>query len=177
MKTFIPKSALFVALSAFVISAVQGQKLSKTFSGIKKISLSTASGSCKLIKGTTNEVQVNVSYTYSSSDYQPVMEQDGGTLELKEDFAQRGSYSGSSSWELTIPDNMEIRFNSGSGNLEATNMAVRFRGNTGSGDYVWKSVTGESDINTGSGDITIENFRGDIDLSTGSGNVAIAKSE
>src|SRR5579859_5146230 len=177
MKTLILKSALFATLLAFAISTAQSQKMSKTFSGIKKISLSTASGSCKLIKGTTHEVQVSVSYTYTSSDYQPVMEQEGGTLELREDFAQKGSYSGSSSWELTIPDNLEIRYNSGSGDFEANNMVVKLKGNTGSGDYHWRGVTGNSDINTGSGNIFIEDFHGDVDLSTGSGNVDISKSE
>src|SRR5882757_8758607 len=100
MKTLISRSACCLLLLAFAISSAQGQKITKTFSGIKKINLSTASGSCKLIKGATNEVLVNVSHTYSSDDYQPIMEQDGSTLKLKEDFAHKGSYSGNSSWEL-----------------------------------------------------------------------------
>src|SRR5712664_1355857 len=102
MKTFTQRSASCLFLLAFSALTAQGQTVNKTFSGIKRINLSTASGNCKLIKGKTNEVQVKVSYTYSSSDYQPVLEQDGSTLELKEDFVRKGSYSGSSSWELTI---------------------------------------------------------------------------
>src|SRR6185369_2785188 len=161
----------------FVISSAQGQKTSKTFTVIKKISLSTSSGNCKLIKGSTNEVQVSVTDTYSANDFRPIMEQDGSTLELKEDFGKRGSYSGSSSWELTIPDNMEVRFSSGSGNFEANNMAVKISGNTGSGNYRWKNIKGESRINTGSGDISIEDSNGEIDLNTGSGDVDIVKTE
>ncbi len=176
MKTF-RRPIICLFLVAFTISIVQGQKTNKTFTGIKKISLSTSSGNCKLIKGTTNEVVVNVTDTYSSSDFKPIMEQDGTTLELKEDFTKRGSYSGSSSWELTIPDNMEIRFSSGSGNFEANDMAVKISGNTGSGNYRWKSIKGDSRINTGSGDISIEEFQGEIDLNTGSGDVAIMKAE
>jgi hypothetical protein len=176
MKTLIqPIICLF--LLAFVISTVQAQKTSKTFTGIKKIKLSTSSGNCKLVKGTTSEVQVTVTDTYSSNDFRPIMEQDASTLELKEDFANKGSYSGSSSWELTIPDNMEVRFSSGSGNFEANNMAVKISGNTGSGNYRWKSIKGDSRINTGSGDISIEDFQGEIDLNTGSGDVDIVKSE
>src|SRR5262249_38867759 len=152
-----------LCLVAIAISTVSGQKMNKTFNGVKKIRLSTASGNCKLIKGTSTEVQVNVSFTYSSNDYQPIMEQDGSTLELKEDFARKGSYTGSSSWELTIPDNMDVHFSSGSGDFEASDMAVQISGNTGSGDYRWKSVKGDSRINTGSGNITIEDFQGEID--------------
>lgn len=164
-------------LLASVISNAQSQKTSKTFTGIKKITLSTSSGNCKLIKGTTNEVLVTVTDTYSTNDFKPIMEQDGSTLELKEDFGGRGSYSGSSSWELTIPDNMEVRFSSGSGNFEANNIAVKISGNTGSGNYKWKSIKGDSRINTGSGDISIEDFNGEIDLNTGSGDVEIVKAE
>lgn len=160
-----------------MVSNAQDHKTSKTFTGIKKISLSTSSGNCKLIKGSTNDVQVTVTDTYSTSDFKPIMEQDGGKLELKEDFERHGSYSGSSSWELIIPDNMEVRFSSGSGNFEANNMAVKISGNTGSGNYNWKSIKGESRINTGSGDISIEDFNGEIDLNTGSGDVSIAKAE
>jgi hypothetical protein len=175
MKTFI-QSAICLVL-VLVISTAQGQKMNKTFTGIKKISLSTSSGNCKLIKGNSNEVQVTVSYTYSSSDYQPIMEQEGSTLELKEDFARKGSYSGSSSWELTIPDNLVIRFSSGSGDFEANDMAVNISGNTGSGNYRWRNVKGDSKINTGSGDISLEDSRGEIDLNTGSGNVELTKAE
>jgi hypothetical protein len=175
MKTFI-QSAICLVL-VLVISAAQGQKMNKTFTGIKKISLSTSSGNCKLIKGNSSAVQVNVSYTYSASDYQPIMEQEGSTLELKEDFARKGSYSGSSSWELTIPDNLVIHFSSGSGDFEASNMVANISGNTGSGDYLWRGVNGDSRINTGSGNISLEDFHGEIDLNTGSGNIEITKAE
>ncbi|GHM99657.1 hypothetical protein WSM22_11470 [Cytophagales bacterium WSM2-2] len=149
--------------------------MNKTFTGIRKINLTTSSGSCRLVKGTTSEVSVTVRHSYASNDYQPAMEQDGSTLYLKEDFAGRGSYSGSSSWELTVPDNIEIRFSSGSGDFEANDMVLKLTGSTGSGDYRWKNVSGESKINTGSGNITIDDFRGTLDLNTGSGDVAVTK--
>lgn len=103
----------------------QSQEISKSFSGIKKINLSTSAGSCRLVKGSSNDVQVKVSYTYSSDNYRPLMEQDGSTLVLKEDFQNRNSYSGNSSWVLTVPENMEISFSSGSGNFEAKDMSVK----------------------------------------------------
>jgi DUF4097 and DUF4098 domain-containing protein YvlB len=176
MKIIIQAACCFLLLT-FLAPVAQGQKMSKIFSGIKKISLSTSSGNCKLIKGKGNEVQVNVSYTYFSNDYLPIMEQDGSTLELKEDFAKKVSYSGSSSWELTIPEDIEIRYSSGSGDFEASEMAVKISANTGSGDYRWKSITGNSRINTGSGNISINDFHGEIDLNTGSGDVDITKAE
>jgi hypothetical protein len=105
------------------------------------------------------------------------MEQNGSVLELKEDFARKDSYSGYSTWELIIPENLEVKFSSGSGNFEASDMTVSISANTGSGDYRWKSVRGDSKVNTGSGNISIDDFQGDIDLNTGSGNIDIVKSE
>lgn len=176
IKTF-TQTMVCILLLACIFLQAQGQTMSKTFTGIRKISLSTSAGNCKLIKGSTNEVKVTVTHTYSASDFQPVMEQEGSTLELKEDFANRGSHSGNSSWELTIPDNLEVRFSSGSGDFEARDLAVKISGNTGSGNYLWKVIKGDSRINTGSGNITIEDFQGEVDLNTGSGDIDVMKSE
>ncbi len=77
---------------------------------------------------------------------------------------KKGSQSGSSSWVLTLPENMEICFSSGSGNFEASEMTVKISGNTGSGNYPWRKVKEDSKINTGSGDISIDDAQGDIDL-------------
>ncbi|NJN41367.1 MAG: hypothetical protein HC811_03130, partial [Flammeovirgaceae bacterium] len=46
-----------------------------------------------LKKGPGTDVQVNLSYTYSDESFTPVMEQEGNTLILKEDF-KKGSVSG-----------------------------------------------------------------------------------
>lgn len=168
--------ALVLLFLAEVLTA-QGQEISKSFSGIKKINLSTSSGSCTLAKGNLNEVQVKVSYTYSSENYRPLMAQTGSTLMLKEDFQNRNSYSGNSSWTLIIPENMEVSFSSGSGDFEASDISVNVSANSGSGNYGWTNVKGNSKINTGSGDIAIAGYQGDINLNTGSGKMTIVGME
>lgn len=166
---------LFVLLSTGIVAF--GQQVTKTFTGIKKINLSTSSGSCQLIKGSSAEVQVKVTHTFSSDEYKALMEQEGSTLILKEDFSKRGSYSGKSSWVLTIPENLDIKFSTGSGDFEAKDMNVKVSANSGSGNYTWANVKGDSKINTGSGNIIIAGYQGDINLSTGSGKILLADLE
>lgn len=101
------------------------------------------------------------------------MEQEGSTLMLKEDFQNRKSYSGNSSWVLTIPENMEVNFSSGSGDFEAIDLTVNVTANSGSGNYGWANVKGDSKVNTGSGNI-IADYQGNINLNTGSGKINIA---
>jgi DUF4097 and DUF4098 domain-containing protein YvlB len=166
-----------IFLVVFVAAAlvVDAQEVSKTFSDVKKIKINTSSGDITLVKGSTNEVLVKVTYTYSAGDYEPVFEQNGSTLTLKEDFNKR-SVSGSSKWTLTIPDGLDLHASSGSGNVQASNLKVTISANTGSGNYDWKNVTGDANINTGSGDIDLDTYQGDIDLNTGSGTITVAKS-
>lgn len=171
MKT---QKSILVFLFIIVVLVANGQDINKTFSGIKKIRLNTSSGDIVLAKGSSNEVQVKVTFTYGSDEYQPVFEQSGSMLTLKEDFHKQ-SVSGKSTWTLTIPDGLELRASSGSGNVEANDLKMTISANTGSGNYTWKNVSGDSDINTGSGDIELDAYQGDIDLNTGSGNIALTK--
>jgi hypothetical protein len=178
MKSLNPKTSLllFVLLSTGIFTAF-GQQVTKTFTGIKKINLSTSSGSCQLVKSSSNEVQVKVTHTFSSDEYKTLMEQEGSTLILKEDFSKRGSYSGKSSWVLTIPENLDIKFSTGSGDLEINDLTVNINSNSGSGDYDLNNVKGESKVNTGSGDITIAGYKGDLNLNAGSGDIQIKQGE
>jgi len=168
----------FLLLFVVAATVANAQELSKSFSGIKKIKINTSSGDITLVKGNTAEVQVKVTYTYNSGDYQPVFEQNGTSLTLKEDFNNdKRSFSGSSKWTLTIPDGLDIHASSGSGNVQAADLKVTISANTGSGNYDWKNVSGDANINTGSGDIDFDNYQGDVDLNTGSGTITIVKSK
>lgn len=174
MNTFTQKSIFVIALvfAAFVSGA---QTVSKTFSGIKSVKLSTSSGNVVLIKNSSNDVQVKVSSTYDKGDYEPIFEQSGSTLTLKENFNKR-SVSGQSNWELTIPDGLDLSVTSGSGNMEASDLKFNLKANTGSGDYTCRNVSGESKINTGSGTIKLDTYQGNIYLNSGSGDISISKS-
>lgn len=165
-------------LSLMLIIAIGGysqNNISKTFRGIKEIKLSTASGDTEIKKSNNAEVTVEVTYTYSEDNFTPILEQDGDVLILKEKFSNNRSGSGSSSWDLTVPDNLEISFNSGSGDLEARGITTELSANSGSGDVEISNLVGDFSSNTGSGDVAIENYKGDLKINTGSGDIELSK--
>lgn len=175
MKTssFSSLGVLALVLAAWTAGA---QTITKNFTGVKNIRLTTSSGDVLLTKGGSQEVQVEVTSTYDKGDYQPVFEQSGSTLTLKENFEKR-SVSGHSAWKLTIPDGLDLNITSGSGNMEAADLKFTAKVNTGSGDYDWRNVSGESSINTGSGTIHLDTYQGSMRLNSGSGDIRISKSQ
>lgn len=169
----IKKSVVLFAFAAAALAA-NAQEVNKTFSGVKKIKINTSSGDIILAKGSSSDVQVKVTFTYDNNEYTPVLDQSGTTLTLKEDFHKQ-SVSGSSKWTLTVPDGIELRASSGSGNVDASDLKMTISANTGSGNYNWKNISGDADINTGSGDIQLNAYQGNIDLNTGSGDVIVSQ--
>lgn len=53
---FTIKSTAFLLLFCAGVFTAQSQEVSKSFSGIKKIKLTTSSGSCKLVKGSSSNI-------------------------------------------------------------------------------------------------------------------------
>ncbi|NJM24607.1 MAG: DUF4097 domain-containing protein [Bacteroidia bacterium] len=150
------KKILMIAGALWLSVQTQAQEVNKTFTGISKIKMNTASGSCRIVKGTGSEVNVKLTYTYDKDTYKPVLEQEGTTLILKEEFEGR-NHSGSSKWTLTLPDNIDLNFNTGSGDLDVSDVAITMKSNTGSGNIDLQKITGNVKINTGSGNITLQN--------------------
>jgi hypothetical protein len=148
------------------------ERITKDFSGIEKISINTSSGDCILKKGNGSEVKVELVHDFGNG-YEPVIEKEGSKLIIKEEF-KRGSWNGSAKWTLTIPDNMDIRFNTGSGDFEASNLKFELDMNTGSGDIILSSIKGDLRSNTGSGDVEVSDFDGELKANTGSGNMRLA---
>ncbi len=163
-------TAMIMLLAA---SLMAQQKIEKEFSGVKKINMSTSSGDCIVKKGNTNKVLVTVEHTFDSNDYAPEFEQIGTSLRIKEDFNGRGSFSGKSSWTLTIPNDMDIKFNTGSGDFEAKDLKLELNLNAGSGDFIFENMSGEIVCNAGSGDMILDGFDGELRSNTGSGDVRV----
>ena len=164
--------SLFVLVACYTLAGAQ--EITKSFEGIKKIELNAASGDIIVQHGSGDDVQVKLVHTYDEG-FRPVMKQQGGTLILKEEF-DRGTHNGHSTWTLTVPDNLDIRSNSGSGNFEASKVTMSLNMNSGSGNVDLNEVKGEIRLNTGSGNMDVNAFDGTLNSNTGSGNISIEES-
>ena len=157
------------------LTSLAQKEITKNFNGIKKIKVTTASGSCVLNKSQNASVTLKLTYTYSDDDYTPSIVQEGDELVVKEKFHTR-SANGSADWKLTVPDNLSVQFVTGSGDIEAADLSINLNATTGSGDFMFNGVSGDLECTTGSGDVELENAGGSIKATSGSGSFRVSKS-
>ncbi len=165
MKPILTILLLFTATSL----AAQGV-ITDSFSDVTHIELTTGSGDAIFVKGGGTTVDIHLEYTYSDASFEPVIRQSGNTLILEEEFSQRNN-RGRSTWTLTIPDGMDIKFTTGSGDVEATNLLFNLRATLGSGDVSLSYVTGDIRFTAGSGDLDLKTYNGTLRATTGSGDI------
>ena len=152
------------------------QSIDRSFNGITRIDLSTASGDCNIVKG-GKDVRVELEHTYDSDVFTPVLEQKGDRLTLKEEFKRNNRSNGYSKWKLTVPDDIKLSFNTGSGNLNAQDIDINITSNSGSGNVIGKKLKGSLTSNSGSGNTELDQFDGELSVNAGSGNVELADSK
>lgn len=170
---------LLSAIALFLLYATQSlsQTIEKSYTGIKTIEISTASGDCELIKNSSDKVDVTLTHSFDEEKFTPVFEQDGDVLILKEKFKKGSSGYGESKWKLSIPSGLTVKYNSGSGDLMAKGLDLVFSSNAGSGDMRLDDLSGSFKSNSGSGDVDITNYTGDFSINTGSGDVSVSESK
>jgi len=173
------KNTFYLLVLIVVLGPISlfGQKeIRKTFNGIKKIRLTTASGNCSIKKSDNAAVTVLLKHTYDDDEYTPSLTQEGDRLVIKEKFHDNNS-NGSADWTLTVPDNLDIEFTTGSGDVDAAGLSMDLTATTGSGTFVFTNTSGEIKCNTGSGNVELENVDGVIHATSGSGSFRVAKSK
>ncbi|MEM9324077.1 MAG: DUF4097 family beta strand repeat-containing protein [Bacteroidota bacterium] len=164
---------LSFCLGLLILSGAYGQKtIERTFDGIEEIDVSLGSGDASFVKGSSDQVKLVLRHTFD--DYNPTIEKRGDRLFIREE-RNNGNWNrrGDASWEFTVPDGMELEFNTGSGDVEIDGLTMEISVNSGSGDYDLSKVDGEFKMNTGSGDFTIRDSRGEYRINTGSGDIDI----
>ena len=166
MKDFKNLLALLIFIPGLAFAQ---EKVERTFSGIEEIDISVGPGDAIFEKSKDNQVYLTLEHTIE--DYNPTIEQNGNKLDIKEDRRKNGRWSGKAVWKFQIPDNIEIRFNTGSGDTEISGVAVEAKINSGSGDLDFSNISGEIKGNTGSGDISFKDSKGEFKMNTGSGDV------
>ena len=164
---------LLALLCVFVAKAQE--EISKSFEGVKNISINLASGDCTLKKGTTPTIRVELQYTYDNDEFKPQIEQKGSNLIIKEKFEGQ-NHNGWSKWTITIPDGLEVAVNSGSGDIDLSDTSGDVTINTGSGDVEIDTQDGDISVNTGSGDVRLTSGKGNVNINAGSGDIRIVDS-
>ena len=173
------QKALILALMMTLSIGLKAQEktINKSFDGIKAVKINTASGDCRISKSSSKNVEVTLVYTYDDDVFEAIFEKDGSTLIIKEKFKNNSSSRGSSDWKLAVPENMEVSFNAGSGDLDIKDLAIDIKSNTGSGDVNLDNVSGKVKVNTGSGGTNVDYFDGELTVNAGSGDIDLDDSK
>jgi hypothetical protein len=144
---------------------------SLSFTGIQQLDINTVSGNCTLQPADDETLRVDLSYTFPESCFEPLYTKEEDVLELEEDFFG-GSCSGSSEWQITVPDGIDIEFSSASGHFTLTDHQADLSVSTASGHIEVGLYEGQTYLSTASGHVTLENVSGTIEASSASGRVA-----
>lgn len=168
------------ALAAvFLISmaqAKQKENLKQSFDGVDRVKIETVSGDCVVEKGEGEAVTLTVLSAYSPPEsFEPQVNQRGSTLYLEEEIHR--SNSGYSTWILTVPDGIEIDFETASGDLSVSEVNGSYSASTASGDIEFEVSSGDYEFSTASGDIRMDKCKGVFDISTASGDIRTAGCE
>lgn len=166
-----------VACTLAVAAIANAQStINKSFSGIKDVEVNLGSGDIVFEKSTDGKAYVEL--RHDIDNYEPTIAQRGSTLVINEEkMRNRRSWSGSSSWSIKLPDDIEIDYNTGSGDVSMSGLRVEFDANSGSGTFRIQGVSGEIKINTGSGSIRAHESKGRISVNAGSGNIDLSSIE
>ncbi|MEL7005600.1 MAG: DUF4097 family beta strand repeat-containing protein [Bacteroidota bacterium] len=166
--------SLITVLILCVTFGINAQtKIDESFTGITKIDMTTASGNCIVKKASGSKVDVSLEHTFGD-DYNPVIEKNGNKLVIKEERKRR-SWNGKATWVITIPDGIDMKYNTGSGNFEASDLDLELSINTGSGNLDLVNMNGDISANSGSGNMDLNEFSGDVHVNIGSGNLDLSE--
>ncbi len=165
---------LAVMSVTFMNVAIAQKNVKKSFSSKENLKINLVSGDCEIKKSGSNKIEIQLSYTFPEDCFEFKFEETNDALKVSEKFD--GNCRGESNWEIAIPENVHVKFNSASGNLVLNDVSNGFSGNTASGDFKLNKITGSVNINTASGDVDANNIAGDLKLNTASGDVKILNS-
>ena len=163
---------LALALAGQVL-AQEYQVVEKQFKAYETLRIETVSGDVEVVKGKSDQILVKVRYRVEPRDaFEPRFYESGSQLKLEEDWVENSRRS-DVLWTLTVPEKIEIRFSTASGDFSAEDLALTLEASTASGDIQLDGIRGKVDVRTASGDVTIKDGEGRFELSTASGDIEL----
>lgn len=152
------------------IAFAQTKTVKKSYNDIDKIELEVISGDIEI--GASSNGKVQLAGEYDPDQVQVSITNNNGILRIKEKKRAR-RMNEASSWTLKIPNDIMIRSNTASGNVQVEDVNLELYCNTGSGNFSFENIQGLIQLNTGSGNIMLLESQANANCNTGSGNIKI----
>lgn len=74
---------------------------------------------------------------------------------------------------VRVPDQYDVNFKTGAGNITLMEVTGEITGRTGAGNIILEDIEGEVDVKSGAGNVEISGDLEDVDVVTGAGNLSI----
>src|SRR5271156_773551 len=176
--------ALSMCLPAVGLAAERSFDRTLSVNGPVTLHVSTGSGYIHVSPGSDNQVHI-VGHVKSSNSWwggssddavakvaaNPPIDQAGNIIRVGDDHGGDWARHVSIDYEITTPANTMLVAESGSGDLQLSNMNGTVKGHTGSGSIHADKLGAGSRLETGSGTIDASNLMGSTTLQTGSGEI------
>lgn len=167
---------LIISLTLLLNNITFSQKvIDKSFDGKKMLKIETVSGDCIIEQINGNKIKVCLEYTLPDDCFKYIFNEHSDYLEIKEKFKKSTSCKGYSKWTIGVPKDIEMNFNSFSGNLYVSGTRSDLKASTISGNYNLEAMEGVLNIESVSGNIEIKNVNGSISLNSVSGKIEVEK--
>jgi hypothetical protein len=171
-------SVLIVGI--MIISALslygQDRKLERSFDATKELKFKLATSGCSITASPDDQIHVKVTYSYPEDAYRVEITERGHSVTLSEDFIEKNP-RGSAEWQVQVPAHTEIKFNSGTGSLEISEVDLIIEGNSGTGSITVSKSKGEFELNSGTGSVEVVDSEGEFELNSGTGKVRASNSK
>ena len=152
--------------------AGKAKVIEKTFDRVESLRIKTILGDCIIKQGSGDKISVRVEYTYDDDDFEAKFKERDGTLYLEEEL-DGNNIKGESEWLIVVPDGIDIKFDSATGELKASGIEGRLRAKSGTGGFVVSGFKGELEAKSGTGSITLADAEGEFELNSGTGDVTV----
>ena len=157
--------------------------------GAPSVAVFTSSGSIRVHAGSGNQVHI-AAHLHSSDRWSggnndaesrishivasPPIHQEGDHIEIGDRHPSSLYHNITIEYDLTLPQNSAVEAETGSGDIELTQVGSSVRAQSGSGSLRIRGAHGPATLGTGSGDIElVDTAPGDIRAQTGSGSLRL----
>lgn len=189
MKTKISLCALFLILAPFLMAHEEFKDLTLDAAGINNLDINCGAGFCKVYgqKGLSEikvEAQIIIkglnqekAQKYINEEVVLSLNKRGSTAYLVSNFRPHSHFFSfrerAINITVSIPYEMNLEVDDGSGSLLIENIQGRLKLNDGSGEMQVRKINGDVKITDGSGDMKIFDIQGNLEIDDGSGNIEV----
>ncbi len=177
---------MFFLFTSIAFPSEEVKNLSLSAKGINELDIDCGAGFLKVYgRKDLKEIKVEAEIVVKGGDVKKVIRKyvklslkkrgRSAVLVSKIDWRRSSSLFKSAVINLTVtvPKNMNLNVDDGSGSMEIKDITGDLKVDDGSGSMEIKDITGDLEVEDGSGDIKIEDIKGDVDIDDGSGKMDV----